>query len=211
MCSARARDLIPPWRWGIFRRKPCAGLNLDVSTACHAPVISIYQALKRVGFRETYWQFIYPGQIGGLIQNTRGTLIEIHVRFFENGLIYAEMEIGRSASLHLIDRRLYVNHYLIQKLSSRLSRTDLDYFRKSVAKSKLVYPRNWSEWSSQNRFMTPSIKRKIRFLTVLADWRTLALIMMTSIVASIADRSVVIPLLTAIMICVYILAPKRTQ
>lgn len=211
MRRAKERHFIPPWQWGIFRRKLCASLNLDVGAPDYAPMITIYQALKSVGFKETYWQFIYPDQIGGLIQNKRSTLIEIHVRFFANGLIYAEMEMGRSASLHLINRRMYVNYYLIQKLSKRLSRTHLEYFQDAVAKSKLVYPRDWLEWSSQNRFMTSGIKRKIRLLNVLSDWRTLALIMMASVVSSVADRSIVIPLLTAIMIFVYVLAPRRTQ
>jgi hypothetical protein len=186
-------------------------LRFDSGVPENASITAIYEALKSVGFKETYWQFIYPGQIGGLIQNAGGSLIEIHVRFFENGLIYAEMEIGRTGSLHLIDRRLYANHYLIKKMSSTLTKTDLDYLRTATEKSKLIYPRKWSEWSLRNRFMTPSLKRKIRLLAILGDWRTLALIMMASVVSSIADRSVVIPLLTALMIFVYVLAPKRTQ
>jgi hypothetical protein len=211
MRSPRTREFVPPWRWGIFRRAPCAHLLLDSCSPDHAPMTAIYEALKSAGFKETYWQFVYPGQIGGLVQNARGTLIEFHVRFFENGLIYAEMEIGRSASLHLINRRLYINYYIIKKLHSRLPSAHLDYLRAATERSKLVYPKDWTEWSVQNRFMTPSIKRKIRFLAVLSDWRTLALIMMASVVSSMADGSVIIPLLTAIMIFVYVLAPKRTQ
>ncbi|MGA8498629.1 MAG: hypothetical protein WB764_24305 [Xanthobacteraceae bacterium] len=208
---ARTGKFVPPWQWGIFRWKSCTGLHHDTSVPENASITAIYEALKGSGFKETYWQFIYPGQIGGLIQNAGGTLIEIHVRFFKNGLIYAEMEIGRTASLHLIDRRLYANHYLVRKMSSNLTKTDLDYLRNATEKSKLMYPRKWSEWSPRNRFMTPSLKRKIRLLAILGDWRTLALVMMASIVSSIADRSVVIPLLTALMIFVYVLAPKRTQ
>jgi hypothetical protein len=210
MRRTRHRKFVPPWQWGIFYWKPSINLSLASCTAEHAPIIAIYQTLKSMGFKETRWQFVYPGQIGGLIKNPRSTLLEFHVRFFSDGLIYAEIEIGRSGSLHLIDRRMYINNYLIGKMGSSLAQEHLEYFRTASEKAKLVYPKNWPEWSSQNRFMTPSIKTKIQFLSVLADWRVLALVMMASIVSSIVKGVVLIPLLTAIMIFVYVLAPKRT-
>jgi len=69
---------------------------------------SIYQALKEMGFKETYWQFVYPGQIGGLVKSPRSNLLELHVRFFQEGMMYAEIEMGRSALLHFLNRRLYL-------------------------------------------------------------------------------------------------------
>ena len=174
-------------------------------------MIAIYQTLKSIGFKETYWQFVYRGQLGGLIKNARGTLIEFHVRFFNDGSIYAEMEIGRSVSLHLIDRRLYINHYLIRKLQGRLSREHFGYLAAATKKAKMMYPKSWSEWSTGNRFMTRGIRAKIQLLTLVADWRTLALIMAASVASSMARGPVIIPFFVAAMIVVYVLAPKRTQ
>lgn len=145
------------------------------------------------------------------MQNARGTLIEFHIRFYEGGMIYAEIELGRSALLHLIDRRMYANRYFIRRLSSRLSSADLEYLRAATERYKCMHPKSWPEWGIRDRFMTPSIKRKIQLLAVLSDWRMLALVMMASIVSSVADGPAIVPLLTALMICVYVLAPKRTQ
>jgi hypothetical protein len=172
---------------------------------------AIYQALKSIGFRETYWQFIYPGQIGGLIRNPRNTLIEFHVRFLKEGMIYAEIELGRSVLLHFANRKLYINQYLICKMGSRLSAAHREYLRGSIKRHKSVYAKDWPEWTVENRFVTPSMKKQIRFLAVLADWRTLALIMLASVVSSLADGPTVLPLITALMIFVYVLAPKRYQ
>jgi hypothetical protein len=52
---------------------------------------------------------------------------------------------------------------------------------------------------------------QIRFLTVLADWRVLALIMLASVASSVVRHSIAVPLVAALMILVYLLAPKRAQ
>jgi hypothetical protein len=170
---------------------------------------AIYEALKSIGFRETYWQLVYPGQIGGLIKNPRGTLIEFHVRFFQRGMIYGEMELGRSVFLHFVNHRCYINCYLVTKIGSRLCPAHIDYLRVSTERFKRVYPRQRPEWTRENRFMTPNIKRQIQFLTLLADWRALALIMLASIGSTMANGPAALLLVIALMIFVYLLAPKR--
>lgn len=204
-------DFAPPWRWGIFRRKPCQSLVTSAGPNSYQAMLGIYRALKQAGYRETYWQFVYEGQIGGLIKNPNNNLIEFHVRFFEDGMIYAEMELGRSALLHFLTPRCYLNDHLVKTMGSRLSEQEQSLLRSSTEKYKATHPRPWKEWKKDERFMTPSLKRQVRLLTLLSDWRTLALIMLGSVVSSLADRQTFFPLLIALMIFVYLLAPKRAQ
>lgn len=211
MVLLRYLDLAPPWRWGIFRRKACRSLAISEASIHYHAMEGIYRALRRAGFRETYWQFVYAGQIGGLIKNPGHTLIEFHVRFFDGGMMYAEMELGRSVLLHFLSPRCYINHYLIRTIGARLSEQEQDFLRNSTEKYKAIYPREWREWDKDTRLMTPFLKKQVRFLTMLTDWRTLALIMLASVVSSIADRQVVLPILTALMVIVYLLAPRRAQ
>jgi len=205
------RDFAPPWRWGIFRRAPCRALQLSSSSPDYRPMNAIYAALKSAGFRETYWQFVYSGQIGGLVKSPKGTVIEFHVRFFEGGMIYAEIELGRSLLLHFVNRRSYINKYLVAMLASRLSAAEASYFLASTERYKSAYHNDWPEWTANFRYITPSMKKQIRFLTTLSDWRVLALIMLASTASSFGDRPVVLPILTATMIIIYLLAPKRSQ
>lgn len=210
MVPAKVDEFVPPWRWGIFLRRPCTGLMLEKSSADYEPMRAIYQSLKNIGFRETYWQFVYPGQIGGLIKCPRNKLVEFHVRFFEGGMIYAEFELGRSVLLHFLGHRYYLNRYIVRKIQSGLSQEHLAYLQCAMQRYKTAHLREWPEWSTENRFMTEGIKRQIKFLTVLSDWRVLALIMLASVVASSVHGPIMLPLLTALMIVVYLLAPKRS-
>jgi hypothetical protein len=207
--SRIAPEFAPPWQWGIFRRKPCSGLLIDRSSPDCEPMMAIYNTLRATGFRETYWQFVYPRQIGGLVKSPRGSLIEFHVRFFEDGMIYAEMELGRSVLLHFLNRRHFINQYLIRRLRCRLTSSQLDYLRMSTAKYKASYDNDWPEWTVGNRFITHNIKMQIRLLAHLADWRVLALIILASVASSLVPNSVVLPLVTTLMILVYLLAPRR--
>jgi hypothetical protein len=176
----------------------------------HEPMTAIYQTLKDFGFRETYWQFVYPGQIGGLIKSPRNQPLEFHVRFFEGGMIYAEFELGRSVLLHFSGHRYYLNRYIVGKTRSRLSPGHSRYLEDAVAAYKSVHNRNWLEWGSKNRFMTTKVKRQLRFLTLLSDWRILAMLMLASVFASINQGPRVVPLFIAFMIGIYLLAPKRS-
>jgi hypothetical protein len=210
MPPRRFREGIAPWRWGIFCRAPCAKLLGETSPHYEA-MNAIYLALKSTGFRETYWQVVYPGQVGGLIKIPRGTLIEFHVRFFRNGLIYGEMELGRSALLHFVNRRIYyINGYLERKLRTRISGEHAAFLRESTRRYKSLYVSNRPEWTSRNRFVTPTMKKQIRFLTVLSDWRFLAFIMLFSLISTFANGPSTLALLTASMIVVYVLAPRRS-
>lgn len=64
----------------------------------------VYSALKRFGFRETIWQFVYRGQLGGLILPVNNGHHEIHVRFYPDA-IEAEFEVGRRFLDHFLQPR----------------------------------------------------------------------------------------------------------
>ena len=209
--QSNGNDILPPSRWGIFRRSECSGALIVGQPDCNQPIANIYRALKKVGFRETYWQYVYPGQIGGLVFNPRKGLIEHHVRFFNDGRMYVEIEFGRSAILHFLNRRMYLNRYLIAKLRGRISVEDASYFCDAVNRYKESTANNWSEWSMNSRFYTPGIKMQVRLLTLFGDWRFLAAVMLVSfgIVSGFSAQGPLLPILTATMIFIYLIAPKR--
>lgn len=60
---------------------------------------SIYSKFKNAGFKETPWQYIYDGQLAGLVKPVGIGLNEIHIRFYEDRY-FAEIEIGRGLIAH---------------------------------------------------------------------------------------------------------------
>lgn len=209
MREQRGHSFAPPWRWGIFRQRPCKALLIDPNAINSESFVAIYKALQECGFKETLWQFVYPGQIGGLVRNPNHNFLELHVRFFDDEMIYGEIELGRSVLLHFVNRRLFINRYLEKMLGSKLSDQQLRVLKASTGRYKSVYDTTYTEWSVKERFMNPTIKRQIRLLSVLSDWRTLAAIMLLSVAASMTNNLVLLPIITLVMIFVYLLAPRR--
>lgn len=119
----------PPWRWGIFLRKGCKNIALIHTAVNYEHMKKIYDALLHIGYRGTYWQYIYYGQVGGLIKGYCGNLIEIHVRFFDNDTIYAEIEIGRVGFIHFSKERLFANKYIMRKISPIVDMKTLEYYK----------------------------------------------------------------------------------
>jgi len=201
----------PPWRWGVFLRRPCERLLLEGLPDHLAPMGRIYEALKRRGFRETYWQFVYHGQIGGLVKTPKGQLYELHVRFFDSGMLYAELEIGRSLLLHFVVGRKYLNTYIASILRAALSDEDLLFLLKATQQYKDQSPNEWSEWSAHNLLLTRSARRAARLLYIFSDWRVLAFAMALAAGAAIGPNTVVIPALAALLILLYLIAPTRPR
>ena len=78
-----------------------------------------YAALKRRGFRETVWQIVYEGQIGGLIAQSNSRSGEYHVRFYDDR-IEAEDEIARWRLAHFYCRRTSAHKKIQEILISEL-------------------------------------------------------------------------------------------
>ncbi len=209
MAPQKVPAFVPPWRWGVFLRNRCTGLLLTDSSPDFVAMNAIYSALKADGFRETYWQFVYDGQIGGLIKSPRNQFVEFHVRFFEGAMIYSEIELGRSIFMHFLGKRYYLNHYILGRIRARISENHARYLQEATERYKSTYDRNWPEWGKDNRFMTSTTKRQIRYLALLSDWRLLALVMFASVVSTLTHGLIILPLLTAAMIVIYLLAPRR--
>jgi len=209
--SKYGNEFRPPWQWGIFRRRECSGILILGPETNMNHKARIYQTLKNLGFRETRWQYVYSGQIGGLIWNPRHGLIEHHIRFFEDDRIYVEIEFGRSTILHYLNHRMYLNNYLLAKIRNHISVEDVEYFCNAVAKYKQSSDNGWQEWGMKNRFYTPSVKSQIRFLTFFGDWRFLAGLMLFSfgVVSGASFNGTLLPILITVMIIIYLVAPKR--
>lgn len=209
MQRARWGGWAPPWRWGIFLRRPCERLLLESSLPHLAPMAVIYEALKRRGFRETYWQFVYHGQIGGLVKTPSGQLYELHVRFFGSGMIYAEFEIGRSMLLHFLVGRKYLNNYIATIIRSDLTEEELGFFRDATQKYKESSTNRWSEWNAHNTLLSRPVKRTARLLYIFSDWRILAFAMALAVGATLGHVTMVAPALATLLILLYVIAPRR--
>lgn len=62
-----------------------------------------FQELRAQGFRRTPWQLVFPGQTAGLIKPIPPQpdgINEYHTRFYDDGIIECELEIGRFESMH---------------------------------------------------------------------------------------------------------------
>jgi hypothetical protein len=170
---------------------------------------SIYAALKRRGFHETYWQFVYPGQIGGLVKSPKNSAYEYHVRFFEDGAIYAELEVGRSMLLHFLFNRCYLNRYIYVLIRGDLSAVERVYFLDSTKQYKQSSCRKWHEWSAHEPLLSRRGKRTMRVLHGLSDWRVLFIAMACSVAAAFGVSGIGFPLLAIVLIFIYLMAPKR--
>ncbi|OHB49712.1 MAG: hypothetical protein A2Y10_06020 [Planctomycetes bacterium GWF2_41_51] len=87
--------------------------------------ISIYKALRQAGFKETIWQFIYRGQIGGLVLPLNDGRAELHVRFYTN-TIEAELEVGRKFIGHFLQPRFQAESIVLSKIKKYLSQEDFE-------------------------------------------------------------------------------------
>ena len=64
-----------------------------------------FTELLKNGFKRTFWQLVFPGQVAGLIKKTSGRRSnkkgnEYHVRFYDDGTIECELEVDRWGSKH---------------------------------------------------------------------------------------------------------------
>lgn len=77
-----------------------------------------YQELRQQGFKRTFWQLVFPGQIAGLIKRVRpksNGANEYHVRFYNDGIIDCEIEVDRFSDLHWSGHREH-DHDKLKKI-----------------------------------------------------------------------------------------------
>lgn len=144
--------------FGFFSRKCVAGSEIDNRIAK-----SIYEKLLQFGFKKTCWQYVYAGQIGGLVYPYFGdghdTPNEIHVRFFEDH-IFAEFEIGRAYASHFIGPRLNANSMLLKMLGPILSEEETRYFVEQTRLEKLYDDeRSMKIWTGGDFFRQTKLRQ----------------------------------------------------
>ncbi len=68
----------------------------------------LYNSLLKNGFYRTPWQVVFPGQTAGIVRKIEPPIEgmdEIHVRFYEDGVVAAELEHGRFSFGHWRKKR----------------------------------------------------------------------------------------------------------
>jgi hypothetical protein len=130
MASKHARIKRSVRTIGLFSPAHCLGLRPSGSAGAW-----LYERLKAVGFRKTVWQFVYSGQLGGLILPLEHGLKEIHVRFYRHG-IEAELEAGRSCFDHFLAPRVDATDDVLSMLRPHLAASELPRARASFHQSR---------------------------------------------------------------------------
>ncbi len=136
--------------FGIFSREIVQGKR--IRDKC---MLSVYRKLLDLGFKQTRWQYIFDGQIGGLVLPFNGGENEVHVRFYNNR-IFAEYEIGRAYVTHFIGPRFNANNYLLGILYHSLSQEEVNFLEEFCSAKRQVHEEsqmiNWDNNSSEDIF-----------------------------------------------------------
>lgn len=119
---------------------------------------SLYRKLRDLGFAETPWQYVFSGQVGGLVlSHTKANHLgrnEVHVRFYADR-IFAEFEIGRAYISHFFGPRLNANRELQRLLGPHLSTSERGYLAKLMSHERLLVDEAaMQEWSGEDYFRT---------------------------------------------------------
>jgi hypothetical protein len=198
------RDLLfPPWRWGVFQRKRCEKRFLLEASQANPLIGEVYTALLTKGFRETVWQYVYRGQIGGLVRTYGKGLIEVHTRFFDNNTIYTEVEIGRTGLAHFAGKRIYGNLFIDGLLKNSMSLEARNYLNISVTRHKETHLLFIKEWRRGDKFLDQKLLLKVQNL--LGSWVFIAALMIASILLTNYGSTSVYLAVIPILILVYTL------
>ena len=101
--TAHAALLYPS---GVTRPRVARGYFTDDENGAYQKLF--FEELLSHGFRRTAFQLIFPGQTAGLIRKIeppQNGMDEIHVRFYDDGVIAAELEYGRFSADHWREKR----------------------------------------------------------------------------------------------------------
>lgn len=83
-----------------------------------------FAELLRHGFKRTFWQLVFPGQVAGLVKKISNDRDgqngnEYHVRFYDDGTIECELEVDRWGSKHWAGPRNYEFDFLSSILDNQ--------------------------------------------------------------------------------------------
>ena len=105
-----------------------------------------FDALLSCGFKRTYFQLVFPRQTAGLIRKIdppQNEMDEIHVRFYDDGAIAAELEYGRFSLGHWREKRESSSSILEEILHTELfalSASTQEGIRKQFAQREYTVP-----------------------------------------------------------------------
>jgi hypothetical protein len=136
---------------------------------------SIYLKLRSLGYQETPWQFVFRGQLGGLVlpYPVSGDVSrnEIHIRFYQDRIV-AEYEIGRAYLSHFFGPRLIANRAIVSMLEPHLTQLENIELRLLTSRSRLLDDeRAMKEWD-HHPHLGPERSLTLRSLFTTLVWRT---------------------------------------
>jgi hypothetical protein len=168
---------------GVFSRGVVDGRLLESEL-----MSKIYGILKELGFRETMWQFVYVGQLAGLVLPFNGGKNEIHVRFYGNR-VFSEYEIGRAYLSHFTGVQYNANDYVLNLISEKLTGKEIDELKILIrCDQQAVDEREMQKWDGKQDYYEDSRAKQRRAsaifallaLTLLYDssWKALLIVLM---------------------------------
>jgi hypothetical protein len=119
-----AKDItfaVKTFETGFGRRDVVEGYFVDNELGQNQRLM--YNCLLDDGFKRTPWQIVFPGQTAGLIQKINPPIKgmdEMHVRFYDDGAISAELEYNRFSPGHWRMPREEASDGLAQILNSEI-------------------------------------------------------------------------------------------
>lgn len=84
---------------------------------------TFFNELLKLGFKRTYWQLVFPEQTAGLVKKVNETtsgINEYHIRFYKDGTIDCELEVGRFNGWHWAGPREHGVDFLIDILYNKM-------------------------------------------------------------------------------------------
>lgn len=76
----------------------------------------VFKLLLNHGYQRTLFQLVFPGQTAGIIKKI-GDGREYHVRFYSDGTIECEEEVGRFDTMHYAGKRVFNHTPIVEVLT----------------------------------------------------------------------------------------------
>ncbi len=123
---------------GFSRKDVVEGYFIDNDLGQNQKLL--YGSMLGIGFKRTPWQIVFPGQTAGLIRKIKPHLEginEMHVRFYSDGIISAELEHGRFSLGHWRRPRENGNNRLVEVIDDEIQ--NIPPNKKEEIKNQIQY------------------------------------------------------------------------
>jgi hypothetical protein len=178
---------------------------------------AVYLALLDAGFKPTRWQYVFDGQIAGLIKSG---INDVHIRFYPDRL-FAEIEISRALISHFYGPRYNAKKIILECIKGQVGREDFLWAKRALNSQMLRTDEAALKiWDARRHPKTPYeeirllsgsklYQRAMKFFVGL-DWQKLGMIVFIalSMLTAFSEPKALIILL-GVGCALYFLAPKK--